>query len=263
VPRFRLRPVAALAAATAVLAATAACHAQAPASPPESAADQAFGERVRTYLLNHPEVLAEVFERLQAKETAQKAESARTAITSRRGLLEHDPRDGVLGNRNGRVTVVEFFDYRCPFCKAAEPDVEKLLADNPDVRLVLKQLPILDVEDQTHISEDATRAALAAKAQGRFPAVHRGLLAQKSLTEDGIIAVLKANGVDLAAARPVETAPATTSVIAETHALAQALGIDGTPAFVVGDQMIAGAQMDALRAAVAAARKTAPSPLPR
>ncbi len=231
---------------------TAACHAQ----PPESAADIAFGKRVRTYLLAHPEVLQEAFERLQAKQDADKAAGARQAIASRGALLEHDARDPVLGNTHGAVTVVEFFDYRCPFCKGAEPDIQKLLADNPDLRLVLKEFPILDVEDRTHISEDATRAALAANAQGKYASVHRALLAQKHLDEDGIAAVLKANGVDLAAAKAVESSAATTTQIADVHALARALGADGTPAFVVGGQMIAGAQMDALRAAIAEARKT-------
>jgi protein-disulfide isomerase len=248
----RLRPAAALAAAAlGVFALAAACHAQAPESP----SDIAFGQRVRAYLLNHPEVMQEVFERLQAKEEAEKAQGARAAISSRRGLLEHDPRDAVLGNPNGKVTVVEFFDYRCPFCKAAEPDVERLLADNQDVRLVLKQFPILDLEDQTHISEDATRAALAAKVQGKFGPVHRALLAQKRLDEAGIAEVLKANGVDPGKARPAEGSAVVTASINDTRALAHDLGIDGTPAFVVGDQVISGAQMDALRAAVGGARK--------
>ena len=234
------------------LATTAACHAQ----PPESPADIAFGQRVRAYLLAHPEVLQETIERLQAKAEADKAAGSRAVITERRNQLERDPRDAVLGNPQGKVTVVEFFDYRCPFCKAAEPDVEKLLADNPDVRLVLKQFPILDLEDQTHISEDSTRAALAANAQGRFGPVHRALLAQKHLDEEAITAVLKADGVDPVAARKVESAPAATAVIADTRTLAHALAIDGTPAFVVGDKMISGAQMDALRAAVAEARRS-------
>ena len=248
----RLRSRALILGVESSLSLTAACHAQ----PSESASDIAFGKRVRAYLLAHPEVLQETFERLQARADAEKAAGARTAIAARHGLLEQDPRDAVLGAPRGPVTVVEFFDYRCPFCKAAEPDVEKLLADNPDVRLVLKQLPILDVEDQTHISEDATRAALAALAQGRFAPVHRALLAQKHLDEDAITATLKANGVDPVAARTVETSAATTTTIADGRALARALGIDGTPAFVVGDQMIAGAQMDLLRAAVVQARRT-------
>jgi protein-disulfide isomerase len=196
-------------------------------------------------------------DRLQSREDADKASGARAAIVARHDLLERDPRDPVLGNPKGAVTVVEFFDYRCPFCKAAEPGVQKLLADDPDVRLVLKEFPILDAEDQTHISEDAARAAIAAGAQGKYGAVHRALLAQKHLDENGIIAVLKADDVDAAAAQPVETSAATTTQIADARALARALGIDGTPAFIVGDQMIAGAQMDVLRAAVVQARKAA------
>lgn len=231
----------------------AACHAQ----PPETASDLAFGKRVRTYLLTHPEVLQEALERLQARDDAQKAQDARAAIASRANLLAHDPRDPVLGNPKGAITVVEFFDYRCPFCKAAEPDVEKLLADNSDVRLVLKEFPILDLEDQSHISEDAARAALAANAQGKYGPVHHALLADKHLDEAGITAVLSAAGVASGPAHVFETSAAVTTQLADIHALARAIGIDGTPAFIVGDQMIAGAQMDALRAAVVSARKAA------
>ena len=246
----RLRSAAALLSALATLALpVAACHAQ------ESPADVAFGKRVRAYLLAHPEVLQEAMERLQAKDDADKAAGARAAIAARKDMLEHDPRDPVLGNPRGAVTVVEFFDYRCPFCKAAEPDVQKLLAANPDVRLVLKEFPILDAEDQTHISEDAARAAIAANAQGRYGAVHRALLAQKHLDEDGITSVLKASGLDAPVTQPVEASAATTTQIADARALARALGIDGTPAFIIGDQMIAGAQMDQLRTAVSQARK--------
>ncbi|WP_174301440.1 DsbA family protein [Caulobacter sp. S45] len=234
---------------TALVVPVAACHAE------ESPADLAFGRRVRAYLLAHPEVLQEAFDQLQAKADAGKAADARSAIVARKQMLERDPRDPVLGNPQGAVTVVEFFDYRCPFCKAAEPDVEKLLAANPDIRLVLKEFPILDAEDQTHISEDAARAALAANAQGRYDVVHRALLAQKHLDEDGITALLKVDGVDPNAAKTVETSTSTTAQIADARALARALGIDGTPAFIVGDQMISGAQMDLLRAAVVRARK--------
>ena len=247
-PRFRSAALL-LSALAALALPVAACHAQ------ETPADVAFGKRVRAYLLAHPEVLQEAFERLQAKADADKASGAREAIVARKQMLERDARDPVLGNPQGAVTVVEFFDYRCPFCKAAEPDVEKLLADNPDIRLVLKEFPILDAEDQTHISEDAARAAIAAARQGKYGPVHRALLAQKHLDEDGVAAVLKANGVNAATVQSLEASTATTTQIADARALARALGIDGTPAFIVGDQMVAGAQMDQLRAAVAQARK--------
>ena len=228
-----------------------------PVTSPETPAEAAFGAKVRAYLLRHPEVLAEVLERLQAQQDAAKAAAATAIIAARRQAIAHDPRDPVLGNPSGKVSVVEFFDYRCPYCRAFEPTLEALLATNPDVRLVLKEFPILDVEDQTHISQDAARAALAANAQGRFGPVHRALFARKALDEAGIVEVLKANGVDLSKAKAAETTPATTAQLTDVHALAQDLGIDGTPAFVVGDRMISGADADALRAAIVEARKTA------
>lgn len=233
-------------------------HAQAtPVEPSETPAEAAFGAKVRAYLLRHPQVLAEAFQRLQLQQDAEKAAIATAAIASHGQALAHDPRDPVLGNPAGPVSVVEFFDYRCPYCRAFEPALEALLAANPDVRLVLKTYPILDVEDSSHISEDAARAALAASAQGKFGAVHRALLARKALDEAGIVEVLEANGVDPDKAKAAEAAPATTAQLADIHALGHAIGVDGTPAFVVGARMIPGADLDALRQAIADARKAA------
>lgn len=257
--RFRQRPALPIRAALfalALLAVPAAAGAQiTPAEPHETAADAAFGAKVHAYLLRHPEVLQEAFDRLQQQQAAQKLADAREAIASHRPALEHDPRDPVLGNPQGRITMVEFFDYRCPYCRAAEPAIEAMLAANADVRLVLKEFPILDLEDQSRISQDAARAALAANAQGRYPAVHRALFARKDLDEAGVVEVLKANGVEASKARTVETSAAVTAQLADVHALAKALGVDGTPAFVVGDQLIAGAQLDVLAQAIAEARK--------
>jgi protein-disulfide isomerase len=250
--------------ALALLAAPAAARAQAtPVQPPETPAQVAFGAKVRAYLLRHPEVLAEAFDRLQAQQAAQKAADAKALIAANQAALERDPRDPVLGNPKGKVSVVEFFDYRCPYCRAAEPSLEAILAANPDVRLVLKEFPILDLEDSSHISEDAARAALAANAQGRFGPVHRALFARKVLDEAGIVEVLKAAGVDLDKAKAVETATATTTQLADVHALARTLGVDGTPAFVVGERMIPGADLDALRQAIADARKAGATVAPK
>jgi protein-disulfide isomerase len=250
----------AIAATVALGSLAAACNAQSSggaSTPHENAADKAFGAKVRAYLLNHPEVLEEAFDRLQAKKEADKQALAHGAIRANRQALEHDPRDGVLGNPKGTVTVVEFFDYRCPFCKAAEPALEKLLADNKDVRLVLKEFPIIDYEDQSHLSRDAAHVALATMAQGKYAAVHQALLAQKvKLDPDVVDQVLKDNGVDVAKARAAATGSAIDEQIADTYKLAHALGIDGTPDFVVGDTLIPGAQMDALEIAIAQARQT-------
>jgi protein-disulfide isomerase len=231
--------------------ASAGCHAQ---NPPESAADKAFGAKVRAYLLAHPEVIQEAVDKLQANETAAKEAGARAAVVAHRAALEHDARDGVIGSPTGKITVVEFFDYRCPYCKAAAPELQKLLAANPDVRLVLKEFPILDVEDQSHISEDAARGALAALPQGHYAAVHNALLAAPHLDEAAIGDILKRNGVDLTKDQALATTKPITDHLAENHTLARDLGVDGTPAFVVGDTVISGARLDDLQAAITAAR---------
>jgi len=239
-------------AALAVFAfAGAGCHAQ---SPSESAADKAFGAKVRAYLLAHPEVIQEAVDKLQAKETAAKDADARAAVAAHRQALEHDARDGVVGNPNGKITLVEFFDYRCPYCKAAAPELQKLLAANPEVRLVLKEFPILDVEDQSHISEDAARDALAAIPQGRYAQVHDALLAEHHLDEATIRDVLSRNGVDLAKDQARASGKPISDLLAENHALARDLGVDGTPAFVIGDTVISGARLDDIQAAITAAR---------
>lgn len=227
------------------------CHAQ---NSPESAEDKAFGAKVRAYLLAHPEVIEEAVDRLQAQQTAAKGAESRAAVAAHRQALEHDPRDGVIGAPQGKITVVEFFDYRCPYCKAAQPDVQKLLAANPDVRLVLKEFPILDAEDRSHISEDAARGALAALPQGRYAQVHDALLAEPRLDEAAIGDVLQKNGVDLAKDKALSGAQTITDHLAANHALARALGVDGTPAFVIGDAIISGARMDDIQAAITAAR---------
>ena len=248
--------LAALALVTALACAAAGCNAQ-PKPAPETAQDRAFGQKVRAYLLRHPEVLGEAMEKLQADQDALKQANASAAILVHRQALERDSRDGIAGNPVGAVTVVEFFDYRCPFCKAAEPEVQRLLARHKEVRLVLKEFPILDAEDQTHVSEDASRAALAAKAQGKYLPVHDALLAEKRLDEDAIKRILLAQGVDVAKDQVAAHTKSIADQLTDTHTLAHELGIDGTPAFIGGDKMIAGAQMSDLEAAIeAAAGKT-------
>jgi protein-disulfide isomerase len=227
------------------------CQAQ---NAPESATEKAFGAKVRAYLLAHPEVIQEAVDKLQANETAAKAAQARAAVAAHRQALEHDARDGVVGNPNGKITLVEFFDYRCPYCKGAEPDLQKLLAANPDVRLVLKEFPILDAEDQSHISEDAARGALAAIPQNRYAQVHEALLAEHHLDEAAIRDVLSRNGVDLAKDQALAGAKPITDQLTENHALARDLGVDGTPAFVIGDTVISGARLEDIQAAITAAR---------
>jgi len=211
-------------------------------------ADKAFGEKVHAYLIEHPEVLVEMSAKLQEKQVAEKTKNAKSAITKYRQALERDPRDFVA-NPDGSITVVEFFDYRCGFCKLAAPQIVDLIQKNPDVRFVFKDFVIFG-----HDSEVAARMVLGAKDQGKTIELHKRLMAEKSLDEAGVVRVAQQLGIDVAKARASGASPATSQHLADTHALAEALAIEGTPAFFVGDQMIPGADMHALNLAIDQAR---------
>jgi protein-disulfide isomerase len=215
----------------------------APATP-----DKAFGEKVRTYLLEHPEVLLEVSAKLEQKQATKTAETGRKAISQYRQAIERDPRDFVA-NPNGSVTVTEFFDYRCGYCKLAAPELVKLIAENPDVRFVFKEFVIFG-----HDSEAAARLMLGAKDQGKTLQLHQALMAEKNLDEAAALRIAASVGVDVAKARAVGASQATTQHLADTHGLAQSLAIEGTPAFIVGDQLIPGADMNALKLAIGKAK---------
>lgn len=211
-------------------------------------ADKAFGEKVHAYLVEHPEVLVEMSNKLQEKQAAEQAKNAKSAVNKYRQALERDPRDFVA-NPNGSITVVEFFDYRCGYCKLAAPQIVELIRKNPDVRFVFKDFVIFG-----HDSEVAARMVLGAKDQGKTIELHKRLMAEKSLDEAAVMRIAQELGVDMAKARASGGSAATTQHLADTHALAEALAIQGTPAFFVGDKMIPGADMHALNLAIDEAR---------
>lgn len=208
--------------------------------------DPEFGAKVRAYLLEHPEVLIEVSRKLEENQAADAAKKARENIGKLRPRLERDPRDRVL-NPNGKITVVEFFDYNCGYCKVIAPEVLKIAAENPNVRIVLKDMVIFG-----ETSEYAAAGAALASSPERFTAIHKGFMAAKPLNDDTASRILAANGVDPAAARRTQASPDRQRYLSDVHAMASQLGIEGTPAFIVGDTLIPGAQTDALRAAIAA-----------
>ncbi|KQY32256.1 disulfide bond formation protein DsbA [Caulobacter sp. Root487D2Y] len=211
-------------------------------------ADKAFGEKVHAYLVEHPEVLVEMSTKLQEKQAAEQAKNAKGAMNKYRQALERDPRDFVA-NPNGSITVVEFFDYRCGYCKLAAPQIVDLIQKNPDVRFVFKDFVIFG-----HDSEAAARIVLGAKDQGKTIELHKRLMAEKSLDEAAVMRIAQDLGIDMAKARAAAGSATTTQHLADTHALAEALAIEGTPAFFVGDQMIPGADMHALNLAIDQAR---------
>jgi len=214
----------------------------------QPAADEAFGQKVRAYLLEHPEVIREAVEKLGEKERLAALKASTEGLKTYRAQLERDPRDFVA-NPGGKITVVEFFDYRCSYCKVAAPDVAALIRDNPDIRFVFKELPIFG-----SVSDTAARVAVSAPAKAKGLALYTAMMADKALTDAAIDRHLKAAGVDPAAARAAAASPEVAKHIEDTRVLAKALQIEGTPAFVVGDVIIPGADMPALKAAIATAR---------
>jgi protein-disulfide isomerase len=212
-----------------------------------------FGGQVRDYLLANPQVLDEVMAARQASEDGARVEQVNLAIASNPALLEHDPRDPSIGPMEARVVVHEFFDYRCPGCKAVTPEFTQLVLANPDVRFVFKEWPILDRGDDT-TSQYAARAALAAQAQGRYLPVHQALMAESALTAESIDRILADNGVTLGQAAAAIASPEMTRHIADIHSAAEALKLTGTPTFIINGKAAPSIAPADVAAAIAAAK---------
>jgi len=204
------------------------------------------------YLDKHPELVAKAISQLDERQKAAATERERTAIAANAAALFKDPDDLVFGDPNGDVTIVEFFDYRCPYCKRALPAVMQTLKSDGHVRLVLKEFPILGPDSQL-----ATRAALASNKQGKYPAFHSAMLASTSaLNMTTIMSIAEANGIDTTRLQADMKAPEIDALIRKNLQLGEGLRIEGTPAFIVGDKLIPGAVDQAtLQDLVQSARK--------
>jgi protein-disulfide isomerase len=218
------------------------------ACSPAKMEDKAFGQKVRAYLLEHPELLQEMSDRLQQKQRSQEAAVAKAGIKKNRMALERDSRD-IVFNPDGKITVVEFFDYQCSYCKLTAPEVVELVRQNPDVRVVLKDFIIFGPT-----SEYAAKAMLAAKDSGKSLALFQAMMAEKPLTEQAVDRILTEQGLNPAGLKAEMAKPQIAKHLADTHTLAQELGLVGTPAFVIGDTLVPGADMEAVKTAIAKAR---------
>jgi protein-disulfide isomerase len=215
-----------------------------------SKSDQAFDQRVHDYIVAHPEVIQEAMSKLQERQDAAVAAQAKAAIGHYRQAIERDPRDFVA-NPNGRVTVTEFYDYRCPHCINAAPAVLSIIKSEPDVRFVFKEFPIFGA-----LSEEAAAGAIAVKkAGGDELGVYHDMMAARPLDDAAVVRILRAHGVDPAKLNDPEFKKAAVKQLQDVRQLATNIGIQGTPAFIVDDTLIPGDDTDALRAAIAAARK--------
>lgn len=207
--------------------------------------DAAFGAKVRAYLLEHPEVIEEAVTKLRQNQMLEQAKSAAPTIGRLRQQLENDPRDLVI-NPKGEFTVVEFFDYRCGYCKLVAPEVVKLIQENPDVRFVFKEFPIFG-----EVSETAARMALTPQGKAKGLALYKAWMADRGLDEAALDRHLKEAGLDPAAVRAAAAKPEIGAQLQDIRVLASDLGLEGTPAFVVGDYLIPGADINAVRTALA------------
>ena len=206
-----------------------------------------FEQRVRAYLLEHPEVIGEALARLQTKEGERDTANAKAALTAHATDVFHDPDSPVGGNPSGNITLVEFFDYNCPYCKMMAPLITQAEAADPQLRIVYKEFPILGPG-----SVFAAKAALAANRQGKYEAFHRALYQVRGhVGEATVLEVAKSIGLDVGRMKVDLQDKAIERLLEKNGQLGQVLHITGTPGFVVGDQVTTGAMdMTALQSLI-------------
>lgn len=217
------------------------------------AAGTDFGGRVRAYLLDNPQVLDEVLAARQSAQEAAVVDTIDRAAATNPQLLALDPRDPTFGPADAAVTVIQFFDFRCPGCKAVAPEFRALMRAHPEVRFVFKDWPILDRANDDG-SSYAARAALAAHQQGRYLAVYEALMAEPALDRSAVDRILAENGVALPAAQAAIASDEVTRHIADIHTTAAALQLRGTPTFFVNGRAQPTIDPRALNEAIEAAK---------
>jgi protein-disulfide isomerase len=201
-------------------------------------------QATRDYILANPEVLPEAMQRLQDREVGERVARLGDDLTA--------PYPGaVLGNPDGSITLVEFSDYACGFCRTSASDVEALIAANPDLKVVIREYPVLSRE-----SADAARMALAAADQGKFAAFHKAMYAKERPTAETIDMAAREAEMDIDKADGDIRSGKYEGELMRNHSMAGDLGVDGTPAWVIGNRRIAGAVGEkALAEAIAEARE--------
>jgi protein-disulfide isomerase len=231
----------------------------APVPPVRPAADDgqraAFGAQVRTYLLENPEVLMEAIRVLETRQAEMQAVAEQAAVTNNADEILNDGYSWVGGNPEGDVTLVEFMDYRCGYCRKAHEDLKTLVETDGNIRFVVKEFPILGEDSLT--SSRLAIAVLHKAGPDAYRAVGETLIAYSGpLNEQTMSGILSREGLDPALILPYMTDPAVTGQIGAVHALAGSLDISGTPTFVIGTELVRGyAPLDVMRQIVAQHRE--------
>lgn len=200
--------------------------------PFSSAQQQQIQQIIHDYLVNNPEVLIEASQALQNKELAKIKAQAMQGITQNKQQLFNDPNSPTGGNPHGDILLVEFFDYQCSHCKEMQPLIEKVLANNPNIKIIYKEFPIFGAG-----SNYASQMALAAAKQGKYIAFHNALFKSGgTLNETKVQEIAKSAGLDVAQLQKDMNDAAIKQQLAAVYELAKALNLAGTPSFVISNK---------------------------
>ncbi len=235
---------------------------QTPVAPPQAATPPAVPqdqvrveEIVRNYLMLHPEVLQEAIGELEKRQALAEAEKHRTAVKENATMLFSSPRQVVLGNPQGDVTFVEFFDYNCAYCKRAMSDMLELIKTDPKLKVVLKEFPVLG-KGSSEAAQVATAVRMQDKTGKKYLEFHQKLLMGRGQADQArALAVAKEVGMDMTRLEKDMASEEARAAIEESLKLAESLGLNGTPSYVVGPNVVIGAVgVEALREKVNTAR---------
>jgi protein-disulfide isomerase len=232
-------------------------------SAPPAASAQSFSDSqrgdietiVRNYLLAHPEVLEEAMAELSKRQSAAEAEKHAASVTKNAEAIFNSPRGVIVGNKDGDVTFVEFFDYNCGYCKRAMSDMLDLMKSDPKLKVVLKEFPVLGPG-----SVEAAQIAVAVRMQDpsgkKYLDFHQKLLNSKGQADKArALAAAKEAGLDIAKLEKDSVSPEVRATLEENFKLAEDMGMNGTPSYVIGKQVVIGAVgLDSLREKIGVAR---------
>jgi protein-disulfide isomerase len=218
-------------------------------SAPVQFDEEAMGQFVENYLIEHPEIIERALSALDDKKRLAATERTRAVIDQLHDEIYNDPDQVVLGNPDGDVTLVEMFDYNCGYCRSALPDMAALLDEDKNLKIILKEFPIL-----SQSSVDAARIAIAAHRAGiDYWAFHLALFSGRGqVTADAALKAAEAQGLSRISLQLDAAAQVVTEIIQRSYTIAQAIGTTGTPTYIIGDEIIPGAiGIEALKARIA------------
>lgn len=212
------------------------------------------GDMIRQYLLQNPEVIIEALEILDSRRNAEQQASRSNLIESKDSVLMRSDNHAIIGNPEGTVTLIEFFDYNCGFCRQAMPHIDELIKNDGDLRVILKEFPVLGQG-----SQEAARVALAVlkTAPEKYHALHRALLSVNGQVNEAVALSIAARlEINVEEIKKALEDPAINDGIQEVYDIATELGLTGTPTFVIGKEILPGAVgVESLRQKIAALRK--------